>query len=829
MGRLGGNAMAALVVLMLCAAAVQALPLNPGIHNGGGPGQDPASSTPGRATSVVDDRLFLKSGGRNGAPFMNTTPPTGAQSTVNLPLELVLDKPLGSNIEIAGKDTTGGGSGAKGIWIWFELTGLGPLNTITITISENNQTVATAQISQTSWTGNKRWDVPFVSGDSHVFPAGSTIKVWIGASIPVTGITYNTQNSYLLLPLTANPVSPDVSMYYAPGKPTSEFQPYWPDSIRKMRTEGDIASVFGADDIARVLVTIRNPSGDIVSSGNANLSGTHYVNSWSFPAGQVPGNYNVTVNVTDQQGNAFFAYTVATMLSYGTYISSRQMDADGIVKGVASPPRGGSEKTDAKYNLDILNSGYSATSVTVRVSSDPPPGWTASLSSTSLPSIAAGMSTNITLTVTPGAEVDYGNKAVIYIEAIADGDTRTPKASWTIQTVTNATMSRNFDLSIIGRSEAWIDVGQTVTYQMLLRNKGVLDMNVTLAVAGTPVAWSASLDTPGMVHIDAGTNAEKTITLKVTAPPEEVGNLSRVAQIAVTAQAVEDPNLEKTVTTVTHLITILGLQVTPETVTSDPDVLGGKADIRVTINNLDPTNSHQVKLTVTVADWPLSAVKFTPSESLLSPNGTTTITVSITPPAGTLADEVAGYAVSVKVEPQDQPSRSNFTTVKLKVKQKFALSLTVATASKEASKQAKPGEKIALTLTVKNLGNGNDNVILYVAAGVPQDWQVKLNDALSPQSITLQLAPGASQFVNLTIKSPDSSRDGTSVNVSITAKSGQATGAVDDNISVKVAIKKDLQGKLRDVLISDPFGLFMFILTFFVIGTTLIVWRRSKS
>lgn len=823
---LGGNALAALAVIMLFFTAVQAIPLIPRPQPDDGAPAGQSSSSPSRATSVIDDKLFMHSNGRNGAPFLNTTPPSGAQSTQNLPIELVQDAPLGSSIEVAGKDTTGGASGAKGMWIWFGLTGFAGFNSITITISQNNDSVAQTTQTQSGVTGVKRWDVPFVSGDSHIFPAGTAIKVRISASIPVTIINYNSPDSYLLLPLTSYPVVPDVSTYYAAGKPTSEFQPYWPDSIRKIRTEGDIASVFGPSDLALVLVTIRSPSGDMVSNTTAQLTGEHYVNNWNYSRGQVPGNYNITVKVTDRQGNAYYAYTVATMLSYGTYLSSRQMDVDGVVKGVASPPRGGSEEKDAVYTLDILNSGYQSTTVTVRVSSDPPPGWTAVISTTSLPAIAPGSSTNVTFKVSPGADVDYGNKAVIYVEAIADSDPRTPRASWTIQTVTNATMSRNFELSIIGPSESWIDVGQTVSYQMLLRNKGVLDMNLTLAIAGTPVAWSTQLDVTGMVHLDTGSNAEKTVNLRVTAPPEEVGNLSRIAQIALTAQAVEDSSLDKTVTTVTHLITILGLQVDKTLLTSDPEVVGGKADLKVTINNLDPINSHQVRLTVTAPEWPLSALKYDPKESLLSPNGTTTITVSITPPAGTVANEAGGYPIGVKVEPLDQPTRSNSTNVVLKVKQKGAISISIS----KASMDAKPGQKVVLTLTVKNLGNGNDTVIVYVAAGIPQDWQVHLNDVLSPPNpLTLPLAPtahaGDTQTINLTIKPPDSSRDGTKINVTITAKS---TRAPEENVGVNILVKKDLVGKFRDS-ITDPFGSLTFILTFFVIGITVLVWRRSKN
>jgi len=818
-GRRSAAALAMFAVMILCFTAVSALPHRQDMR----PDSPAPASGSGRDIVVEDKLYFHRHNQLTPQLILNTTPTTNSITTaVASSITFTLQTALGTDVEIIGKDDKAGGP-SKGMWLEFLLAGV-PNTDVTISILQDNATVARG--TTTMRDPIRSWSVPFTAQEvNHVFPSGCVIKIFIECNRP-TSLTYNTTDSYLLLPLSAPPVSPQLVTSYEASKPTTEFHPYWPDSVRRIRTEGDIATTFGPNDVGVVQVTIRSPSGDIVSNSTAQLSAGHYVSIWNYSRGQTPGNYNVTVKVTDRQSHEYLATTVITMLQYASYISSKQTDIDGVIKGVASPPRGGSEKTDAKYALDILNSGFSATSITVRVSSDPPPGWTASLSSTSIASIMPGTSVNITFTVSAGAEIDYGSKAVIYVEAIADGDTRTPKASWTVQTVTNATMSRNFDFSIIEKSESWIDVDQTVNYQMLLRNKGILDMNITLAIAGTPVAWSAQLDVPGMVRLGTGSASEKTVNLKVTAPAEEVGNLSRVAQIAVTAQAVEDSNLEKTITTVTHLITILSLQVTPDTVTSDPDSLGGRADIRVTITNLDPTNIHTVRLTVTAADWPISSLKYDPKESLLSPNGATNITVSVTPPAGTLADEVAGYTVSVKIEPLDQPTRSNSTTVKLKVRQKYAVSLTTSNRNLET----KPGEKMALSLTVTNLGNGNDNIKVYVAAGIPQDWQVHLNDVLSPpNSLTLQLAPGAHADINMTIKSPDSSRDGTGVNVTITAMSGQAKEPVEQSIGVKLTVKKDLAGKLKDVLINDQLGLFMFVLTFFVIGTTLIVWRRSKS
>lgn len=780
--------------------------------------------SPGRQ-AVWDDRLFLRSGGTGNPEYLCTT--SGTNSVIGtLPMEFSLRAPLESNLGVAGKDMIQGG---KGFWLQFQLTSLVPQNTITITISSDNTTVATADIQVSFTTALRRWDVPFVMGESCIFPAGSVIRLRIAASSAApTTITFNNDQSYLLLSMTNPPIEPSVSTAYAPGKPTTEFHPNWPENVRKMMVEGDIASAFGPSDIRRVNVSIRNPSGEVVSNGTAQLSGRRYYFNWSYPANQIPGNYNVTAIVEDQQGHLFNASTIVTMLRYAVYITSPSADADGVVKGAASPPRGGSNAKDAVYALNIINTGYSASSMTVRVSSEPPPGWRAGLSPQNVASLDPGASANVTLTVSAGEEVEFGTRAVIYIEAIADADTKTPKASWTIQTVTNATMSRNFELSIVGSSENWVDVGQTASYQILVQNKGVLDMNLSFSISGTPVGWSHRFDAPLRVYLDTAGLSQKTFTLEVTAPPEEVADISRVAQVTVTAQAIEDPSLEKAVTTVTRLITILGLSVEPTVALSDPSVLGGRVDFRATVSNLDPVNSHQIRITATPPeDWPASSIRFEPRETVLNAGGSTTLTVSVTPPAGTVASEESGYQILLRAEPADQPTRTNTTSLIVKVKQKYEISIEASTNSIEVS----PGQKRALTLTLKNLGNGNDSVILYVAAGVPQDWEVHINDVLSPpSSLTLQLSPGGrvgdTQTVNVTIKPSSGSKHATKVNITIAARSPKAPERT-------VSITADVQVNLWTMLLAAlNDSLFIIALCGFVCFVWLLVRRvvaRGKS
>ncbi|MGQ9582572.1 MAG: COG1470 family protein [Thermoplasmatota archaeon] len=763
----------------------------------------------------------MRFGGAGGSAYLCTT--AGSNSNIGtLPIEFTLRSPLEDDLEVAGKDMIQGG---KGLWLQFQLSSVVPQNTITVTVLEENVTVATADIQIGPTTALRRWDVPFVTGSSHTFPAGGRISVRVSASAAVPStMTFNTDQSYLLLSLTEPPIVPSVSTAYDRGKPTAEFHPNWPDDVRRMIVEGDVASVFGASDILRVNVTIRNPSGEVVSNGTAQLSGLRYSFNWSYPRNQIPGNYNVTVTVHDQQLHEFVASTVATMLRYAVYVTSPQADADGVIKGVASPPRGGSEAKDAAYTLDVVNTGYSATSVTVRVSSDPPPGWSAELSPRSLASIEPGASTSVNFTVSAGEEVDFGTRAVIYVEAIADADPKTPRASWTVQSVTNATMSRNFELSIAGPSENWVDVGQTATYQLLAQNKGVLDMNLTFSVSGTPVGWSHRLDAPVKVYLDTAGSSQKTINLEVTAPPEEVANISREAQITVTAQAMEEPELEKAVTTVTRLITILSLSVEPSTAVSDPTILGGRVDFRASISNLDPVNSHQVRVLATPPeDWLASTVKFEPRETVLNAGGSTTITISVTPPSGAVANEETGYQIGLKVEPADQPTRSNSTTLTVKIRQRFEISLEATTTSIDIS----PGQRKSLTLTVKNLGNGEDSVILYVAAGVPQDWEVHLNEVVSPpSSLTLQLSPsghaGDVQTINVTIQPSGASKHSTRVNITIAAKSPKAA---ERTVSITAMVEVGLWDRFLSAL-NDT--LFIIALGGLVCFSWEIMRRRSR-
>jgi len=810
-GMPGVTFVAFLLIFLMLFPAASALPELPGLRKGGGP--EPA---PARGPAVVEDKLFLRSNGTGGTPYLSTIAGP-ASTTRTLPLDFVLQHPLNASVEVAGKDMIQGN--LKGMWLWFQVLGVPTISTITIQIFQNDQVVANGNMPLT--TGLNRWDVPFTSSEeSHLFPAGSVFKVNIRAT-PAATIQFNSAESYILMPMTTAPLSAGIGTYYAAGKATTEFHPNWPDSVRRIRTEGDIVSLFGPSDIREVVVTIRNPSGDIASNGTAQLTGEHYLSFWNYSRGQVPGNYNVTAKALDQQGHDYYAYMMVTMLRYAVFISSPQEDTDGIVKGVASPPRGGSEEKDAVYTLHILNSGYSATTVTMRVSSDPPPGWTATLSTTSVASVEPGATSNITFTVSPSSDVDFGNRAVIYVEAIADADTRTPKASWTIQTLTNATMSRNLDFSLGGASEAWVDVGQTASYPMLARNKGVLGMNVTFTVAGQPVGWNAQLDVTGIVSLSP--NSERSLTLRVTAPSEEVANLSRIAQLTVTAQVLEDNTLEKRITTVTRLITILGLTMDKAAQTSDPAVAGGRVDFKATITNMDPLLTHQVRLTVTPpAEWPLASLSYQPKETSLSPNGTTTIIISVTPPLTAEANTDSGYTLTIKVEPLDQISRSNSTTVIVRIKPTLDISLKISSTSSDAS----PGQKISLTLTLENLGNSNTNVVLYVAAGIPQDWRVHLNDVLSPPNpLTITLAPsgraGAIQTVNLTIQPSKTTRDNTGVRIAITATPGPG---IEKTAAVKVTVKKAFPDKLLDSIMDS---LLIIVLSILVLAVFAVVLRRS--
>lgn len=809
----GATFVVLLLILLAVVPLVNALPGHQSPRHADG-----AAPAPGRDAGEWDVKLFLRSNGTGGTPYLGTVAGTTA-SPRQLPVELALQHSFNSSVAVIGKDMST--SSKKGMWLWAKITGVPLGNNIKIEILENDIVIANGTMPIGTTTGVQRWDVPFVSDESgHTFLAGSTLKVRISASVALTTIQLNTQDCYIWMPMTTPPLEVGMGTYNAPGKATTEFAPNWPDSIRRIRVEGDIGSLFGPGDIHNVIVTIRNPSGGIAFNSTAQLSDTHYIANWSYSRSDaVPGNYNVTVSAFDQQGHEYPASMMVTMLRYAVYISSPQQDANDIVVGVASPPRGGSEEKDAVYSLLILNSGYSATSATVRVSSDPPPGWTATLSTGSTQSINPGATANITLTVSPNSDVEFGNRAVIYVEARADADTGTPKASWTIQTVTNATMSRNLDFSLSGPSETWVDVGQTATYQMVAKNKGVLDMNVTFTPSGTPLGWSALLDVT-QFHLDTGSNSEKAVTLRVTAPSEEVANLSRVAQLTVTAQVMEDATLQKQVTTVTRLITILGLTMDKAVQTSDPAVLGGKVDFRATISNLDPQNSHPLHIAVAQpAEWPANSVSFSPRDTLLSPNTTTTIIISVTPPSSAVANTDSGYTLLVTVTPTDQPTRSNATNIVVKVKPSYALTMDISQTGVDAS----PGQKVTVTITIKNLGNSN-TVVTLVATGVPSDWKVKLEDVSAPNLYSVSLAPagqiGSMQTVNLTIQPSKTSRDNNQVKVTVTAGSA----APDKTVSVRVTVKKNQLDKLVDSLTDSMLILVLCVLVLIVFA---VVLRRS--
>jgi uncharacterized membrane protein len=164
--------------------------------------------------------------------------------------------------------------------------------------------------------------------------------------------------------------------------------------------------------------------------------------------------------------------------------------------------------------------------------------------------------------------------------------------------------------------------------------------------------------------------------------------------------------------------------------------------------------------------------------------------------------------------------------VKLRAKVDFEMSLSAA------SRDATPGQKVTLQLTVKNLGNSFINVVIFVAADIPQDWKVHLSlgdtDVLSPPNpLTVSLTPsgrdGATQVVNLTIQPSAATRSDTAVKVSLTATAGEG---VKKTSSVQVTVKKDLMARLRDAITDSALVIIFCILVLMVFAV--LVRRNAR-
>jgi hypothetical protein len=238
-------------------------------------------------------------------------------------------------------------------------------------------------------------------------------------------------------------------------------------------------------------------------------------------------------------------------------------------------------------------------------------------------------------------------------------------------------------------------------------------------------------------------------TVAVTFDPTGMAIGQYFATLAIESNDTDEPVVYVPVT-MTIIVKEAGVLLTPET-----DADAGDPGTTVTYM-LTLENTGNIADTFTVEATGVWATNLPVSSFDLGPGETVDFVVEVTVPAGAMAGDSDVTTVTATSVFDDSVSDSSALTTT--ANQVYGIELTPATAGLTGA----PGDVVTYTLTLTNVGNGEDTVTLALAGNL---WDTELPVA------SFTLAAGASVEVTVLVTIPADAVDGATDVVTVTATS----------------------------------------------------------
>lgn len=360
-----------------------------------------------------------------------------------------------------------------------------------------------------------------------------------------------------------------------------------------------------------------------------------------------------------------------------------------------------------------------------------PAGWSAVLNNPSncLGSLAAGSTCVFGIAVTVDSEAGVGPTSFQVTASSSDGsDTITDTVN------VNAVPGLEFTPDRDGTA----DPGKSISYQHTLTNTGNGPDTFTVTLTTDP-GWQATV-TPTIIS-DLARDTPIDVTVTVTAPTGVVAGT--VGTVTATARSALSPNPQANVVDTTTVNAVPGAELIPpeQSTFAQP-----KDDQPVTVtffHTLRNSGSTVISYTLTTTgDSPGWTSVVSPTEtSALVPGATTTISVSVTMPAGTTRD--TENVTTVLVQERDGPgtilAQAADTTI---AGAQFGVLLEPPVNYGTAF----PGTTRAYTHTLTNIGTSPDIFLFSTVNNF--GWET----TVSPSSI--ELPAGAKNTITVTVRIP---------------------------------------------------------------------------
>ncbi len=504
-------------------------------------------------------------------------------------------------------------------------------------------------------------------------------------------------------------------------------QSRWGFEMTALNSNGARAGTFATVD-ANTQLSVTKSKQYIQHTSVGTAQGKKDTNSWTF---------KWTAPNADVGPITFYAAGNAANGDFGTsrdYIYTEKATSDvPLIYGVTLTGVGALTKRTAdasagvRYTVRVTNTGN--TNDVIRLSSSG--SASATLSRTSV-SLAAGASTNVTLTI-PGNALTTAGDYAVKVMATSRGDT-----TKTAEITTTTTILPVYRVTLVGvgnLTKETTDASAGVSYTLRVTNSGNTNDTIRLTTSGDATATVS----PTSISLNQGVSRIVTLRIFGTA-------LAKAGDYEVKVKATSQRDRTKTaeITTTTTILPVYDV-----TLAGAGDLTTETADASAGVSyTLNVTNNGNTDDTINLATSGTAATLSQTSISLTS-GASTEVTLTIS--ADALAN-AGNYEVKVTATSQGNNSETAEVTTTTAILPVYGVTLMGDNLTKQ-TKIANVGVSYALQVT--NTGNTEDTIVLGSSAEVGIGGIVlgsfrESDDQVPMGQLEIVLAAGASAEVIFT-------------------------------------------------------------------------------
>ncbi len=437
------------------------------------------------------------------------------------------------------------------------------------------------------------------------------------------------------------------------------------------------------------------------------------------------------------------------------------------------PVPGLAPATNVTIVHNIRNAGNAAVPFTLPgvQAGDLPTGWTIQSQSSTCTSGTVSPSETPTCTITTVVQVPANATAGAYsVRVRILANNTAPATNIEVSAVATVTVAFAGALTFTPTPQDQTgEPDQLLTFNHTLTNTGNGPDSFNLSFNQTDPAFSVTISPTTLLNVPR--NASRTVSVQVRVPTGVAADTESVITVTATSQG--QPAVSAAVVDTARISAIDGAALSPGT--NQATQANTSVTFTHTLTNTGSTPlSYELEATNSQPGWPASQITSANPTAELAPGETTTVTIEVSAP-----DVTGGTTNLITVNVRAAGTTDVLASAEntLLVGEPFEVLITPDRIS-----SALPNSTVTLTHTVTNIGTTADSYQLFAAEarGFPASAAPNLID----------LGPGQSQVITMTLQIPDGTPSGELAFVRVDAVSLAAPNVSRDFVEDQVTVQR---------------------------------------